>query len=96
MLFDLQSDPHQTRNLAENRESKVATMESMLTVWEQQNLAATGLPDPMRLIQNEAPCIIGTPQTYLQRLDTAGRRADAERLRQQYARVSEEYGWREV
>ncbi len=91
MLFDLQTDPYLTDDLAESLPERLAEMDRLLVAWERASTAATGLPDPMRLIQSEAPCIIGTPESYLERLRDEGRSADADRLLEQWARLDTDY-----
>lgn len=91
MLFDLSADPYLTKDLAEGLPEQVAVMDALLVSWERENVAATGLPDPMRDIQGEAPAIIGTPESYLERLRNEGRGADADRLLEQWARLAADY-----
>ena len=90
MLFDLESDPHQERDLAEQRPADVERMEATLLAWERENLAATGRPDPMRLAMSEPPPIAGMA-AYLERLEREGRGDDADRLRDQLSRIDSEY-----
>jgi choline-sulfatase len=91
MLFDLEADPHLTRDLAEEQPGEVRRLGRLLHDWEQGNMAATGQPDPMRLIQDEVPTVLGAPEDYVARLRGEGRDEDAEGLLEQWSRLETDY-----
>lgn len=91
MLFDLDVDPHQTADLAGEMPERVNAMDELLLEWERQNVATSGQSDPMRDLQPQPPAIIGTPESYLERLRDEGREADARALEEQWARIDSDY-----
>jgi choline-sulfatase len=91
MLFDLHEDPHQTNDLAGEMPERVREMDVALTEWERRCVERTGLPDAMRVIQEQAPSMLGTLDGYLERLRADGREDDAEHLLAQAGRIEEEY-----
>jgi arylsulfatase A-like enzyme len=91
MLFDLVDDPHQTNDLAQREPSRVASMDEDLRVWEAENVAATGLTDPMRDIQGQPPSTFATLEEYAGRLRDQGRKDDAEELVARWKRINREY-----
>lgn len=90
-LFDLRRDPYLTRDLSGDKPERVRDLDAQLRTWEREQVAVTGLSDPMRDLQHSAPSIIGTPQEYLTRLHSEGCGADAERLEAQWARLEADY-----
>ena len=91
MLFDLRSDPHQIHDVwAENRE-RADAMEKQLAAWEHEQIAATGLPDPMREIAEIPVKVLGGVEAHLAVLEAENRADDAARLRAIRARVASEY-----
>ncbi|MFA9478592.1 sulfatase [Phycisphaerales bacterium AB-hyl4] len=90
MLFDLEQDPHQQHDLADELPDRVSAMGAQLTAWEQAHVDATGQPDPMRLAQHQPPAAAGLPD-YLERLEKLGRAEDAKAIRERLARVPTHY-----
>ena len=73
MLFDLESDPHQTRDLAPQMPARVAEMEAYLLSWERAAVEKTGLPDPMRAISDIPVNVLGGVEAHLAVLRAEGR-----------------------
>lgn len=81
MLFDIPKDPHEQTDLAQREPDRVRAMEAFLLEWERGQVAMTGEPDPMRLVQQDPPKAPAAIAAYLEQLEQNGRSADAERLR---------------
>lgn len=82
MLFDLDADPHEQSNLAEERPDVVRSAMALLTGW-QSDVATTGRVDvdPMLTVLREGPYYVRDQlPAYLERLRRTGRSAHAERL----------------
>jgi choline-sulfatase len=91
MLFNLENDPHTDRNLIDQEPEQAAALELELLNWEKTHVAATGLPDPMREIESIPVNVLGGVNAHLKVLESEGRTADAERLREIRSRVSTDY-----
>lgn len=89
MLFDIQSDPHQQRNLASQRPLVVAEALTHLDAWYGQQLEKSSAGrDPLHgVIAEGGPAHVrGHLPDYLTRLQATGRSASAERLRKRHPR----------
>jgi arylsulfatase A-like enzyme len=91
MLFDLQADPHQTKNLVENTPAQVQYMDEQLQAWEQASSVPMDGVDPLRLVQATPPRLGGTIDDYVERLRAQGRTADSERLLERWQRIDKDY-----
>lgn len=81
MLFDMQRDPHQTRNLAAEEPKEVAEMDHRLQEWLQAQVGHPGsLPDPMSEIIRTGPWKYVTLEPWIERLRDQGRDADADAI----------------
>jgi len=83
MLFDLEADPHETRNLADSRPQIVAQCEHLLSQWWSECMTAPGAgPDPMLVaVQEGGPIYVkGWAERYAELLRQAGRAEAAERM----------------
>jgi arylsulfatase A-like enzyme len=82
MLFDVEADPHEQRDLAGDRPDLVDHAMALLTEWQQQ-VATTGLHDrdPLLNVLREGPSLVrGQLPAYLERLRRTGREEHARRL----------------
>jgi len=83
MLFDMEDDPHEQRNLASQRTETVNHAMSLLAAWY-QDMARTSRSDtdPMMTVLREGGPFYtrGHLRAYLDRLKATGRVQDAERL----------------
>ncbi|MBD2846612.1 sulfatase [Paenibacillus sp. IB182496] len=88
MLFDVERDPHETRNLADERPQEVAKGLRLLDEWLTERMYEADSPvDPMwQVIREGGPYHTrGLLDDYLQRLRETGREAAAERLAARHA-----------
>lgn len=84
MLFDLDFDPHEEHNIAEDHPELVARAMSMLAEWEEENkLTSTTNVDPMMTVLREGGPFHtrGKAQALIARLEAGGMHAQADRLR---------------
>ena len=81
MLFDLQADPHEEHDVAAMHPERVREMDAHLLAWERTHVAATGLPDPLRLAQNQPPKPPAAIEGVMSRLLGTARGNDADKLR---------------
>lgn len=73
-LFDMQSDPHETRNVAAQHPGVVREHEELLARWEQEMLGAEGVKaDPMQKVMETGPWKYVTLDGWLDFLRQAGR-----------------------
>jgi arylsulfatase A-like enzyme len=91
MLFDLETDPNQTLDLAEAQPAEVERLDGVLRAWEREQVTATGMSDPLRDVQSHHPSMLAAFDDYLDRLRAAGRDADADRLLARVERLVEDY-----
>jgi hypothetical protein len=87
MLFDLDSDPHETRNLAEAEPKITAHSTMLLTIWMDDMMRRTrGDIDPLMTVMREGGPFhcLGALPAYLERLKNTGRGEHAEALRAKY------------
>ncbi|WP_274364380.1 sulfatase family protein [Paenibacillus thermotolerans] len=90
MLFDIDNDPHETINLAEERPEAVGKGLKLLDAWVAEQMASSDSPvDPMwHVIHEGGPFHTrGSLGNYLERLRKAGRHEAAERLEARYRKV---------
>ena len=89
MLFDVEEDPHQQRNLAPERLDVVDHAMGLLTAWY-QDMAQTSRSDvdPMMTVLREGGPFYtrGQLAAYLERLRATGRADHAERLAHRHPR----------
>lgn len=88
MLFDLESDPHEQRNLANQRPDIVEKGMGLLKSWEAEMLptAARGRDPLVHVVKEGGPYHVrGSLRSYLDRLEETGRSALAEALRFKHA-----------
>lgn len=91
MLFDLQSDPHQTRDLLADQPDKARELEAILSDWEHENVTTTGQSDAMRDVQIQPTFHLASPHRYLEHLRSRGREVAARKLEMQWQRIEGEY-----
>jgi choline-sulfatase len=91
MLFDLQADPHQTKNLAEHTPAQIQRMDEQLQAWELESSAPVNGVDPLRLVQATPPRLGGTIDEYVERLRAQGRATDSTRLLERWQRIDTDY-----
>lgn len=91
MLFDLQNDPHQTEDISLQDPEITTEMDFYLLDWEREQVAFTGLSDPMREITEIPVNVLGGVARHLEKLRSQGREADAARLEAIRARIATEY-----
>jgi len=73
LLHDMESDPHQMANLAEEKPEVVRELSSLLKQWRSEQLAKGGGPDPLEQMVPEGPFIYYTPERMFARLERTGR-----------------------
>jgi arylsulfatase A-like enzyme len=89
MLFDIDNDPHETTNLAEERPLVTAQGLQLLDEWVAEQMAVSDYPtDPMwQVIREGGPYHTrGSLDDYLERLRQTGRHEAAERLASRYGK----------
>jgi choline-sulfatase len=87
MLFDLNNDPHEQHNLADEHPDWVASADALLNQWHQQMMeTATTKIDPMDTVLAEGGPLHARGQlpAYLKRLEQTGRSQWAQALVKQY------------
>ncbi|AJG23534.1 sulfatase [Cupriavidus basilensis] len=88
LLFDLEADPHEQRNLADHRPDIVEKGMGLLRAWEAEMLptAARGRDPLVNVVKEGGPYHIrGKLRAYLDRLRETGREAKADALALKYA-----------
>lgn len=82
MLFDVDHDPHEQNNLAEEHPAEVAEGRKRLSAWHRQMMATAHLAeDPLDTVMAEGgPFHVRDGPTYLERLRQTGRGEIADRL----------------
>ncbi|MFQ6133685.1 MAG: sulfatase [Armatimonadota bacterium] len=85
-LHDMHSDPHQIQNLAAERPEVMDELLGLLGQWREEQLEATGLPDPLEQIVPEGPYLYYDPERMMERLRATGRGREAEELRRRLHR----------
>ncbi len=73
MLHDLESDPHQTKNLADERPEIVGKLSTRMEEWRQEQLKKGGGPDPLQQMVSVGPFLYYTPERMFARLERTGR-----------------------
>lgn len=82
VLYDMQADPWQTTNVAEEHPDVVMLMDHRLAQWVAQNRAKHGvIPDPMEAVISTGPYRYLTPDDWADRLRDAGLETEAAILR---------------
>lgn len=86
-LYDMQNDPNQRYNVAQDHPDIVMLMEHRLAEWLQQNRDRHGvIPDPMEAILDGGPYRYITPANWAARLRDAGLHEQADRLMANHTR----------
>ena len=89
MLFDVEADPHETRDLAADKPDIVARGESLLERWHTEMMTAAEVhTDPLQTVLAEGGPYHtkGKLEEYCRRLETTDRHWAADKLREQYNR----------
>jgi len=73
MLHDIESDPHQAVNLANDKPDVVEELSSLLNRWRTDQLAKGSGPDPLEQMVPDGPFIYYTPERMFARLERTGR-----------------------
>jgi arylsulfatase A-like enzyme len=73
MLHDLEEDPHQTTNLAQDRPDLVGELTSKMEEWRQEQIHKGGSPDPLEEMVGTGPFLYYTPERMFDRLQRTGR-----------------------
>jgi arylsulfatase A-like enzyme len=87
MLFNVEEDPHETRNLAEEHPEIVSHALSLLDQWRGEMMSTSpGAEDPLWTVMREGGPfhIRGNLETYCRRLRATGRAHHAEKLEAQH------------
>jgi choline-sulfatase len=84
LLFDVETDPHETRNLAARMPHVVADGLARLDDWRARGLARTGAPDPLDVVLREGGPFhaVQTYERLIATLECTGRTQHAAWLRQ--------------
>ena len=88
MLFNVEEDPHETRNLAEEHPEIVSHALSLLDQWRGEMMSTSpGAEDPLWTVMREGGPfhVRGSLETYCRRLRATGRAHHAEKLEAQHA-----------
>jgi len=85
-LHDMKKDPHQTKNLADERPEVLHELLGLLAQWREGQLAATGEPDRLEQMVEVGPFLYYDPKRMLARLEATGRSRQAEELRRRLHR----------
>jgi hypothetical protein len=94
MLFDIEEDPHELRNLAHNRPDLCDKAARLLLNWEQDTmLSGKSDIDPMWTVIREGGPFNASGQlpNYLKRLEATGRSDGAKLLRERHPEESVQY-----
>lgn len=93
ILYDMASDPHQTRNVAHEHPGVVRELDRLRQTWVDRNLdKMDGRPDPlMEVARSGGPYRYVSRDAWLDRLRAKGRGRDVEDLRQRI--VSAQAAW---
>lgn len=88
VLYDLENDPHQTKNVANAYPQMVALMEGRLQQWVEENMNKNSHKiDPMQnIVDSGGPFRYMEPQQWIDRLERAGWQKQAEQLKMKYIR----------
>ncbi len=88
MLFNLSTDPHETRNLADREPGLVDSARQTLEAWRESMLASSPHPDPLDTVLSEGGSLHAREagRAYLQRLADTGRGEIADRLTRKHGR----------
>lgn len=86
VLHDMESDPHQLRNVAAQHPEIVQLMDYRLGMWTQENLGRPGhIVDPLQECVQSGPWRYMTPARWVERLRSEGWYEQAEMLAKKYA-----------
>ncbi|GHH97905.1 sulfatase family protein [Neobacillus kokaensis] len=93
ILYDLENDPHQTINVAQEYPEVVEKMYFRLSKWVEGNISKNGVgKDPMReILASGGPFRYLEPQDWILRLENAGWHKEAEEYRRKYMKPPVEY-----
>jgi choline-sulfatase len=84
-LYDMDNDPHQVRNLAEQHPDIVQLMDHRLAAWTHEQMGRPGhIIDPLQECISSDPWRYTTPQQWVQRLRSEGWNEQAELLARKY------------
>ncbi len=86
MLHDLEQDPHQTQNLADERQDVVSSLTSMLEEWRREQSDKGGMPDPLEAMVPQGPFLYYTPERMFERLLRTGRQDAVAELKRRLSR----------
>jgi choline-sulfatase len=73
LLHDMNADRHQTANLASQRPEVTGELMALLAGWRQQQLQASGRPDPLEAMVATGLFLYYTPEQMYDRLERTGR-----------------------
>ncbi len=73
MLHDMDSDPHQTVNLARERPDVVGEMTRLMEEWRQEQIRKGGGPDPLERMVPLGPFLYYSPESMYHRLERTSR-----------------------
>jgi len=86
LLHDMNADPHQATNLANERSDVVGQLMAALGEWRQAQLQACGASDPLEAMVPSGPFLYYTPEQMYERLERTGRGHRVPELRARLAR----------
>ena len=86
LLHDVRADPYQATNLAGERPQVVGELMSHLAGWRQEQLQASGEPDPLEAMIATGPFLYYTPEQMYERLERTGRGHRVPELKARLAR----------
>ncbi len=91
LLHDMRADPHQERNLAAERPDISGQLMARLEEWRQEQIRASGGPDPLEAMVPSGPFLYYTPEKMAERLVLTGRGERVPELQARLARYQARY-----